>query len=53
MCDIEATDEDGLWKQTKIGGSIPRRNGKGEVIACWELDGIINRKETVLSSAPW
>ena len=49
--DIEATNEDGLWTHTKIGGSIPRRNGKGEVIADRELDGIINRNEQILHTA--
>lgn len=40
--DILATDSDGLWIHTKFGWSVPRRNGKNEILAMCELYGIIN-----------
>ena len=35
--DILAVGEDGLWVHTKFGYSVPRRNGKNEVVAIREL----------------
>lgn len=49
--DIESVDENGLWMHPNIGGSISRRNGKGEVIACREFDGLVNRSEQILHTA--
>ena len=40
MCDIMAVDENGLWTHMKFGWSIPRRNGKSELLimrADWGL----------------
>ena len=38
--DIMATGEDGLWIHMKFGWSVPRRNGKSEILimrAVWGL----------------
>lgn len=40
--DIMAINEDGLWVHTKFGYSVPRRNGKTEIITQRELWGIFN-----------
>lgn len=37
-----AKNEDNLWTHTKFGYSVPRRNGKNEVIAIREMQGLIN-----------
>lgn len=37
LCDILAVNEDGLWVHTKFGYSLPRRNGKNEVVSMVEL----------------
>lgn len=42
LMDILATDEDGLWVHSKFGWSVPRRNGKNEIIAMCELHRIMN-----------
>ncbi len=38
--DILAKTDDGLWVHTKMGYSIPRRNGKGEILIMRELYGL-------------
>lgn len=38
--DIMAVNGKGLWKHTKFGYSLPRRNGKNEVIVMRELWGL-------------
>ena len=40
--DIMARRADGLWVHTTFGFSVPRRNGKNEVIVMRELWGLIN-----------
>lgn len=40
--DLLATNDDGLWVHTKYGYSVPRRNGKNEVVAIRELYGLQN-----------
>lgn len=40
--DIMATNEDGLWVHTKFGYSVPRRNGKTEILTQRELWGLFN-----------
>lgn len=40
--DIMAYNSDGLWVHTKFGYSVPRRNGKTEVITERELWGLFN-----------
>lgn len=47
---IEAT-EDGLWKYMKYGLCVSRRNGKGEILAAREFDGIINLGEKICHTA--
>lgn len=37
---ILATNEDGLWVHTKYGYSVPRRNGKGEILTIREMYGL-------------
>lgn len=39
--DILAVNEDGLWVHTKFGFSIPRRNGKNEIVAIREIYGLM------------
>lgn len=41
LYDILAVNEDGLWVHTKFGYSVPRRNGKNEVVAARELYGLL------------
>lgn len=38
--DIMAVDSEGKWLHSKFGYSVPRRNGKGEVIIIRELYGL-------------
>lgn len=40
ISDIMAVNDEGLWMHTKFGYSIPRRNGKGEILTIRELYGI-------------
>ena len=50
MADILAVNEDGLWVHTKFGYSVPRRNGKNEIVAMRELYALKNG-ERVLHTA--
>ena len=47
---IMAVNNKGLWVHTKFGYSVPRRNGKNEVIAIREMWGLKNG-EKILHSA--
>lgn len=47
---IFAVNDDGLWVHTKFGYSIPRRNGKTEVIAIREIEGL-KKGEQILHTA--
>lgn len=38
--DLLAVNEDGLWTHPKFGYSVPRRNGKGEILTIRELYGL-------------
>lgn len=40
--DIMAVNDDGLWVHQKYGYSLPRRNGKTEVVYLLELWGLHN-----------
>ena len=40
MYDILAKNDDGLWTHTKFGYSVPRRNGKNEIVVIRELYGL-------------
>lgn len=42
---ILAINDDGLWTHTKFGFSLPRRNGKNEVVLIRELYGLLKGEE--------
>lgn len=48
--DILAYNDDCLWTHTKFGYSVPRRNGKNEVVAIRELYGLM-QGEKILHTA--
>ena len=50
LYDILAVNDEGLWIHTKFGYSVPRRNGKTEVVHIRELWGLVNG-EHILHSA--
>lgn len=50
LSDILAVNEEGLWTHTKFGYSVPRRNGKNEIVAIRELYGIVHG-ERILHTA--
>ena len=50
LYDILAVNEDGLWVHTKCGYSVPRRNGKNEVVVMREMWGLKN-EERILHTA--
>lgn len=59
-CDIMATDKAGLWVHQKFGYSVPRRNGKNEILTIRELWGLENGEQichtahrTTTSHAAW
>lgn len=43
--DLFAVNDDGLWVHTKFGYSIPRRNGKTELIVIREIQGLLNGEQ--------
>lgn len=58
--DILAVNDEGLWVHTKVGYSVPRRNGKNEIIAMREMWGLQNNEKilhtahrTTTSHAAW
>lgn len=51
LYDILAVNEDNLWTHTKFGYSVPRRNGKNEIVAIRELFGIVINGEKILHTA--
>lgn len=50
LYDIMAVDEDGLWRHIKFGWSIPRRNGKSEILIM-RADHGLKHGEAVLYTA--
>ncbi|MDU6791096.1 MAG: terminase, partial [Anaerococcus sp.] len=40
--DLLAINKDGLWTHTKCGYSLPRRNGKSEILVMRELYALLN-----------
>ena len=48
--DLMALNDDGLWTHTKYGMSVPRRNGKNEVVIMRELWGL-QHGEQILHTA--
>ena len=60
MADICAVGKDGLWVHQKFGYSVPRRNGKNEIVAMRELYGLVHGEimchtahRTTTSSTAW
>lgn len=60
LYDILAFNEDGLWVHTKFGYSVPRRNGKNEIVVMREMWGLKNGERilhtahrTTTSHAAW
>lgn len=60
MYDILAFNEEKLWVHTKFGYSVPRRNGKNEIVVMRELWGLKNGERilhtahrTTTSHAAW
>ena len=51
MMDIMAINDDGQWLHMKYGYSIPRRNGKSEILIMRELWGLIYGKERIMHTA--
>jgi len=58
--DILSINKEGLWVHTKFGYSVPRRNGKNEIVAMRELYGLVNGEHilhtahrTTTSHAAW
>ena len=49
IADILAVNEDGLWVHTKYGYSVPRRNGKNEIVVMREMWGF--QKYSTLNSS--
>ncbi len=47
---ILAINEEKLWTHTKFGYSLPRRNGKNEIVVIRELYGLLNG-EKILHTA--
>ena len=43
--EIFAVNDDNLWTHTKFGYSLPRRNGKNEVVAIREMQGLLNGEQ--------
>lgn len=43
--DIFAVNDENLWTHTKFGYSLPRRNGKNEVVAIREMQGLQNGEQ--------
>lgn len=50
LYDMLATDDDGLWIHSRFAFSVPRQNGKNEVIAMREMFGLLDG-ETILHTA--
>lgn len=45
--DILSYNDEGLWVHTKFGYSVPRRNGKNEVITIREMYGLIEGEQVL------
>lgn len=48
---IESVNSDGLWAYMTYCICVSRRNGKGEILAARELDGLINLGEKICHTA--
>lgn len=45
--DVMAVNSDGLWVHTKFGYSLPRRNGKNEIVAMREIYALLNGEQVL------
>lgn len=45
-----AKNDDGLWVHTKVGYSVPRRNGKSELLIIRILDGLENQEKLLYTA---
>ena len=45
--DILARNEDGQWTHTRYGYSVPRQNGKGEILAIRELFALASTERVI------
>ena len=48
--DIMAVDEDGKWVHMKFGWSIPRRNGKSEILIMRSMYAVIHQERTLYTA---
>ena len=48
---MACTQGKGLWIHTKFGFSVPRRNGKNEVLLIHEMYGLVELGEHILHTA--
>lgn len=48
---IMAVNPDGLWTYMVYGLCVSRRNGKGEILAAREFDGLVNLSEKICHTA--
>ena len=60
LSDVMAINEKSLWVHTRFGYSLPRRNGKNEVVAMREIWGLVKgdrilhtAHRTTTSHAAW
>lgn len=51
LYDILAFNDDGLWVHTSFGYSLPRRNGKNEVVTIREMYGLMELGEQIMHTA--
>lgn len=49
--DILGMNKKGLWVHSKFGYSVPRRNGKNEVVAIREMYGLVELGEHIMHTA--
>lgn len=49
--DILGVNKKGLWVHSKFGYSVPRRNGKNEVVAIREMYGLVELGEHIMHTA--
>ena len=47
LYDILALNEEGLYTHTKFGYSVPRRNGKNEIVAIREMYALVNGQKVL------
>lgn len=50
LYDIMAVDEEGLWKHQKFGISVPRRNGKSELVLARCLHGLASGEKILYTA---